>query len=358
MSGKPVECKDACHKGSNASSDSDMIEGTIKEDNLLTDIGFGLKVLEISAPKVCMHKPSAVLPYVPPYILNKILSMTHHSAASKVQINYTEEKEDMRVERTPFTDYVPKKLSIGKQHPDPIVESPALASLPPPDICYQVMIPEDTINNGSLSAMQLEAVTYSCQQHEKELLDGSTAGFFLGDGTGVGKGRTVCGIIFENYLRGRKQAVWCCTSPDLIGDVIQGFRDIGAEEINVRNLADFNDKIIIPEDTNVIFCSYDLLVKKGRLDQLVKWCGEKNHDLVKAFNGVIVLDECHRAKTLATKADGKSSATATKVIELLNQLPKARVVFVSATSVSNLRDMSYMARLGLWGPGTQFESMS
>lgn len=29
-----------------------------------------------------------------------------------------------------------------------------------------------------------------------------------GDGAGVGKGRTLAGIIYENYLLGRKRALW------------------------------------------------------------------------------------------------------------------------------------------------------
>lgn len=32
--------------------------------------------------------------------------------------------------------------------------------------------------------------------------------FKLGDGAGVGKGRTLAGIIYENYLLGRKRALW------------------------------------------------------------------------------------------------------------------------------------------------------
>jgi len=40
------------------------------------------------------------------------------------------------------------------------------------------------------------------------LADGTRAGFLIGDGAGVGKGRTVAGIIYENYLRGRKRALW------------------------------------------------------------------------------------------------------------------------------------------------------
>jgi len=29
-----------------------------------------------------------------------------------------------------------------------------------------------------------------------------------GDGAGVGKGRTIAGIIYENYMRGRKRSLW------------------------------------------------------------------------------------------------------------------------------------------------------
>lgn len=50
--------------------------------------------------------------------------------------------------------------------------------------------------------------SHSPQQHEVLLPSGQRAGFLIGDGAGVGKGRTVAGIIVENYLRGRKKALW------------------------------------------------------------------------------------------------------------------------------------------------------
>ena len=42
------------------------------------------------------------------------------------------------------------------------------------------------------------------------------------------------------------------------------------------------------------------------------------------------------------------------VIELQRQLPDARVVYCSATGVSDVGNMAYMLRMGLWGPGTAF----
>ncbi len=43
-------------------------------------------------------------------------------------------------------------------------------------------------------------------------------GFFLGDGTGCGKGRQVAGIIMDNWLQGRRKAVWLSKSDKLIED--------------------------------------------------------------------------------------------------------------------------------------------
>lgn len=133
--------------------------------------------------------------------------------------------------------------TIGISHPDFVVETNTLSSVPPPDITYTLSIPETTINSGLLSALQLEAIIYACQvprllvpfcsssllyvlplqtfvfivnviydfiiqQHEVILQNGQRAGFLIGDGAGVGKGRTVAGIILENFLKGRKRALW------------------------------------------------------------------------------------------------------------------------------------------------------
>ena len=45
-------------------------------------------------------------------------------------------------------------------------------------------------------------------------------------------------------------------------------------------------------------------------------------------------------------------------MELQNRLPKARVVYASATGASEPKNMAYMTRLGLWGPGTPFNEFN
>ena len=42
------------------------------------------------------------------------------------------------------------------------------------------------------------------------------------------------------------------------------------------------------------------------------------------------------------------------VIELQNRCPDARVVYCSATGISEIGNMAYMQRLGFWGAGTPF----
>jgi hypothetical protein len=46
------------------------------------------------------------------------------------------------------------------------------------------------------------------------------------------------------------------------------------------------------------------------------------------------------------------------VLELQNKLPKARVVYASATGASEPRNMAYMVRLGMWGEGTPFKEFA
>ncbi|XP_032679498.1 protein strawberry notch-like isoform X1 [Odontomachus brunneus] len=268
--------------------------------------------------------------------------------------------EDMGVAET-YADYMPMKLKLGRKHPDPVVETASLSSVEPTDVWYKLSMSEETIRSGVLSALQLESITYASQQHEHLLPDGSRAGFLIGDGAGVGKGRTIAGIIFENYLKSRKRAIWVSVSNDLKYDAERDLKDIGASRIEVHALNKFKyAKISSAVNGNVkkgvIFSTYSALIGessqsggkyKSRLKQLLQWCGED-------FDGLIIFDECHRAKNLCPTGSSKPTKTGLTVLELQNKLPKARVVYASATGASEPRNMAYMVRLGMWGEGTPF----
>ncbi|KAK4336681.1 hypothetical protein RND71_044107 [Anisodus tanguticus] len=280
-------------------------------------------------------------------------------------LDYEEEEEEIFQADT-YSTYMPTKLKIGLKHPDQVVETSSLSSVLPPDITYYLSIPDQTIDEGKLSALQLEAIVYACQQHEIFLPNGHRAGFLIGDGAGVGKGRTVAGIIYENYLLGRKKAIWLSVSNDLKYDAERDLSDIGAKKINVYPLNKFKyGKIYSKENgkvkKGVIFATYSSLISeshskigqgKTRLSQILQWCGED-------FDGVIIFDECHKAKNLCTNAgSNKSTKTGLKVLELQNKLPKARIVYASATGATEPKNMAYMVRLGLWGKGTSFKEFS
>lgn len=268
--------------------------------------------------------------------------------------------EDMGVAET-YADYMPSKLKLGRKHPDPVVETASLSSVEPIDVTYKLSLPDETIRSGLLSALQLESIVYASQAHTHILSDGTRAGFLIGDGAGVGKGRTIAGIIFENYLKGRKRAIWVSVSNDLKYDAERDLHDIGAGKVEVHPLNKFKyAKISSAVNGNVkkgvVFSTYSALIGetqssttkyRTRLKQLLQWCGED-------FDGVIVFDECHKAKNLCPVGSGKATKTGLTTLELQSKLPKARVVYASATGASEPRNMAYMVRLGIWGEGTPF----
>uniref|UniRef100_UPI00358FF1F1 protein strawberry notch homolog 2 isoform X2 n=1 Tax=Myxine glutinosa TaxID=7769 RepID=UPI00358FF1F1 len=271
-----------------------------------------------------------------------------------------EESEDL-VQAETYTDYKPAKVHQGGLHPDSVVETSTLASVAPPDPTYEPALPSET----ALSGLQLEAVIYACQRHEVVLPGGERGGFLIGDGAGVGKGRTAAAIIFENFLRGRRKALWLSVSNDLLYDAERDLRDVGAAHIPIFSLSKFR-YTERPQAEGVLFLTYAALIGESqqgtasvlgntqaiipprtRLEQLLQWCGLY-------FDGVLVLDECHKAKNLRPTGSARPSKTGCAVLKLQEKLPGARVLYASATGASEPKNMAYMTRLGLWGPGMAF----
>uniref|UniRef100_A0A8C1YHM3 Protein strawberry notch homolog 2 n=1 Tax=Cyprinus carpio TaxID=7962 RepID=A0A8C1YHM3_CYPCA len=166
----------------------------------------------------------------------------------------------------------------------------------------------------------------------------------------LGKGRTVAGIILESFLKGRKRALWFSVSNDLKYDAERDLRDIDAPNIPVfaLNKIKYGD---MATSEGVLFATYSALIGESqaggqhrtRLKQILDWCKPN-------FDGVIVFDECHKAKNATSTKMGKA------VLDLQNKLPRARVVYASATGASEPKNMIYMSRLGIWGQGTPFKT--
>ena len=72
-----------------------------------------------------------------------------------------------------------------------------MASVPPPDVWYTLSLPPEVPERRYLSALQLEAVIYACQQHELFLPNGKRAGFLIGN-------YGFCTVLYEEITPGRK----------------------------------------------------------------------------------------------------------------------------------------------------------
>ncbi|KAH9646135.1 protein FORGETTER 1 [Citrus sinensis] len=267
-----------------------------------------------------------------------------------------EEDEGGMVGET-FTDYRPPKLSIGPAHPDPIVETSSLSAVHPPEPTYDLLIKYDLESSKSLSCLQIETLVYASQRHLQHLPNSARAGFFIGDGAGVGKGRTIAGLIWENWHHGRRKALWISVGSDLKFDARRDLDDVGATciEVHALNKLPYSklDSRSVGIREGVVFLTYSSLIassEKGRsrLQQLVQWCGS-------GYDGLVIFDECHKAKNLVPEAGSQPTRTGEAVLELQARLPEARVVYCSATGASEPRNMGYMVRLGLWGAGTCFK---
>lgn len=262
-----------------------------------------------------------------------------------------------------YAGYVPSKLTVknAQKHPANLVESSAMAAVSAPTITYTPHIDQTIIDKGLISDVQLENISYAGQAHEEVLESGERRGYFIGDGTGVGKGRQAAGIILDNFNQGRKKALWISEKAALMEDAKRDWRDIGGNPDDIFNIDGIRKGIgkgkdkVIPSD-GILFTAYSTVragktkdSKTTNADRIIEWLG-------KDFDGVIIYDEAHNMNTLLAKDSKNGSQQAIEANKIQEKLPNARVVYMSATGAVEVKDLCFASRLGLWGKGTQFTS--
>ena len=193
-------------------------------------------------------------------------------------------------------------------------------------------------------------------------------GWMLGDGTGCGKGRQVAAIVLDQWLRGRRRALWLSHSDKLIEDARRDWTAIGGRAEDIVPISKFRQGAPIPHAEAILFATYATLRsparegKISRLEQIVGWLAGGTDDAARhVFAGVVVFDEAH---AMANAAGGTGSRGAVKPsqqgragLRLQNALPDARIVYGSATGASTLQGLAYATRLGLWATiDTPFEN--
>jgi predicted RNA methylase len=266
------------------------------------------------------------------------------------------------------------RIPGSQAHPTRLVQSAAMASVAPPRPAYRSHLPANLVSDGLLSDAQLESVIYAGEAHRGYLAGSWTVddtfdvvsaaaddaenavrfrrGWFLGDGTGAGKGRQVAGILLDNWLKGRRRALWVSKSDKLIEDAQRDWSALGQERLLITPLSRFRQGTTIRLDEGVLFTTYATLrsdareERVSRVQQIVDWLGRD-------FDGVIVFDESHAMQN-AAGAKGERGAQAPSQqgragLRLQHALPDARVVYVSATGATTVHNLAYAQRLGLWG---------
>ncbi|MCP3732159.1 strawberry notch family protein [Sphingomonas sp. MG17] len=275
--------------------------------------------------------------------------------------------------------YVPWRLTRmaipgASPHPDQLVESVAMSSIAPPAPHYRPLLPRAAV--AALSDAQLETVIYAGQAFGRDLpgrhlpnnagtlLEQSEAGhayrmgFMLGDGTGVGKGQQVAACILDRWCQGHRRAVWISKSSALIEDARRDWAALGGLAIDIQPLDAFPFGSPITMAGGILFTTYATLRSQrddaqSRLQQVIDWLGAE-------FEGVIAFDEAHElanaAGTQTRHGTQRGSEQGLAGVRLQNLLPRACVLYISATGATDPANLCYATRLGLWGPGSAFES--
>ncbi|MFN8680297.1 strawberry notch-like NTP hydrolase domain-containing protein [Paracoccus sp. P2] len=285
-----------------------------------------------------------------------------------------EPAEDARLSDAIYEEYGLQTIRIAgaQAHPTQLVQSASMASIAPPKPSYRPTLPGNIL--GKLSEAQLETVIYAGEAHTgflagawtvDETFDSLAAapegaegairfrqGFMVGDGTGVGKGRESAAIILDNWMQGRRKAVWISKSDKLLEDAQRDWSALGMERLLVTPLSRFPQGKPITLNEGILFLTYATLrsddrgERVSRVRQIVEWLGSD-------FDGVVIFDEAHQMQNAAggkgERGDVAASQQGRAGLRLQHALPQARVVYVSATGATTVHNLAYAQRLGLWG---------
>jgi predicted RNA methylase len=203
-----------------------------------------------------------------------------------------------------YLPYRPSRIQIegAPVHPTPLVESVAMGSVAAPIPAAQPRLPAGWRERALLSEAQLETLVYAGEAFSHDLprrfraaQEGTSLeqaengaryrqGFFLGDGTGAGKGRQIASVIMDRWLSGERRHIWITKNEALLEDARRDWEALGGMRLDIQPLSSW--KLVAPVQLaqGILFVTYPTLrsgrAEDTRLDQVLAWAGDD-------FEGVI-----------------------------------------------------------------------
>lgn len=255
-----------------------------------------------------------------------------------------------------FNGWTPRIVSFEgmKTHPFPLVEANTLASVRPRALKRTPFITKSALGSGAISDAQAEAIALAVNahdqmitiQHDEDVLE-VRRGFLLADGTGAGKSTTSAGIIADAHERGYRRHIVVLEKQRHIEAFRKALRAIGAA-IPLKPFKEvFINKKKIELATGIVAVTYSKLRQLEKTEfrtakALALWMNGNSDG-----NGVIVFDE---AQNLRNAEGDDQSLQGAAGLELDGAVPNSRIVYASATGATQIENLGYMRRLGLWGP--------
>lgn len=256
-------------------------------------------------------------------------------------------------------------------HPMPVCESANMAATSLPQLEYDIHPRILKIaKKGYLSDMQLETAAYASQAITKQY---SGKAFFMGDATGIGKTRSAISTILDRAAKVREvlgpdskfRVLWVSCRSDLENDVKETLRLLETHSSDGVYLKWHSMTSLLYSATNeplskrrkkqssesngdmfgdFAFVTYGSL-RRGivssditnaiTLNGAIDWLNQ-------ASESIIVFDEAHISKT-------PRSASHEAVCKLQRNVARSGVIYCTATPASDITNISYMERLGLFG---------
>lgn len=289
-----------------------------------------------------------------------------------VALDWTRPNHDLVVEADSIHEDWRPEIAYHEdlqKHPSDLVQSSTLATVIPPVSTYKPRLTRRVISSGCISDAQFEFLVAAGEAHSRFLpadpkdpgAEPQRVGIFLADGTGAGKSHEAHGVIMDNRLHGRRKAILIMEKRRHLGGFVAAWQAMGCDPKDFLPLWDLKPEDRIPNREGILVATYSMLREYNdqnntyvRNVQISNWAGSE-------FEGPMIFDESQNMRNAAAnddRANGYSEISQQGLagIDLQEILPGARVVYASATGATDVHNLGYATRLGLWGPETPFET--